>query len=123
MSTIPQVTYTDQGAAAVVRPVGEFDINETDQLRSAFVEAISATRPRVVVDLSLTTFLDSMALGAIVGAHRRAVVWGGWVCLVAPPANVLKVLRITKLDTVLPIYDTVDQALGHGRGTSQPSAS
>ena len=97
----------------VVRPTGDFDMSAVDLLRSTFADAIDATTHRVVVDLSETTFLDSMALGSIIGALRRASGWGGWVRLVAPRPNVRKVLRLTELDTVFGLYDTVDQAIAH----------
>jgi hypothetical protein len=54
-----------------------------------------------------------MALGTIVGAGRRTSEEGGWIRLVAPTPNVRKVLRITEIDTVVGLYDTVDEAIAH----------
>ncbi|MCW2784187.1 MAG: anti-anti-sigma factor [Marmoricola sp.] len=120
----PTVTHFEQDGVVVVAPIGEFDIAGTDLLRSAFADAISADRAQVVLDLSGTTFLDSMALGTIIGAGRRASGWGGWVRLVAPPANIRKVLHLTELDKVFGLYDTVDQAATHDvdRRSSTPGA-
>jgi anti-sigma B factor antagonist len=66
-----------------------------------------------VIDLSGTTFVDSMAIGTMLGVARRANGWGGWVRLVAPRPNVRRVLHLTGLDKVFAMYDTVDQAVLH----------
>jgi stage II sporulation protein AA (anti-sigma F factor antagonist) len=108
----PHIATTVVDGAVVVSPVGEFDIASVDLLRATFVEAL-ATSPQIVLDLSGTRFLDSMALGTIVGAGRRTSEEGGWIRLVAPTPNVRKVLRITEIDTVVGLYDTVDEAIAH----------
>lgn len=113
MSPLPHITCTETDGVTVMCPVGEFDIAGTDLLRSTLREAITAERSKLVVDLSATTFLDSTALGTLLGAARRAGGWDGWVRLVAPPANIRRVLRVTELDTVFGLYDTVDQAISH----------
>lgn len=114
MSALPHVTRTDHDATTVVvYPVGEFDIAGTDLLRSTFLDAVSATKNKLIIDLSGTTFLDSMALGTIIGARRRVAGWGGWVRLVAPQPNIHRVLRLTELDKVFGLYDTVEQAAAH----------
>jgi anti-sigma B factor antagonist len=120
MSDLPFVTRSEHDDVIVFSPVGEFDIAGTDLLRSAFTEALSASRCKLVVDLSATTFMDSMALGSVVGAGRKAGGWGGWLRLVAPPANIRRVLRITEIDTVLGLYDTVEEAIAHQAELAAP---
>lgn len=113
MADSPAIVQSDYGTAWVVKPVGEFDLSVVDLLRDTFLHGVSAERNRVVVDLSATAFLDSVALGALIGAGRRAREWGGYVRLVAPRPNIRKVLALTGLDTVFAMYDTVDQAVTH----------
>lgn len=115
MLQLPHVALSERGSdVVVVSPVGDFDIDGTDKLRRAFGDAVSPTRCKVVVDLSESTFMDSMALGTLIGAAKRAQGWGGWLRLVAPTAYVQKVLRVTNLDTVFGVYDTVDDAIENG---------
>ncbi|MCW2753902.1 MAG: anti-anti-sigma factor [Marmoricola sp.] len=109
----PHIVRTERGGIVVVAPVGEFDISSVEMLRSTFLDATSETNNKVVVDLSATTFLDSMALGTMLGVSRRVNGWGGWVRVAAPQPNVRKVLRITGLDKVFALYDTLDQAVAH----------
>lgn len=106
-------TFHRDDGVVVVCPVGEFDMAVLESLRSTFAEVVTPGCHKVVVDLSETTFLDSMALGTIIGAGRRATGWGGWLRLVSPPANIRKVLRVTEVDKVFGLYDTVEQACQH----------
>ena len=53
------------------------------------------------------------ALGTIVSAAKGTREKGGWLRLVAPTNAVRRALRITQIDTVLGLYDTVDQAVAH----------
>lgn len=106
------VTRIEESGASVLIPVGEFDVSSVEILRGAVLEAVAET-PRVVVDLSQTTFLDSMGLGALVGGARRSREAGGWLRLVNPRANVRRALSLTELDKVIGLYDTVDQAIEH----------
>lgn len=113
MSDLPALTISEHDGVVVVAPVGEFDIAGADLLRSAFTQSLAGSGHRLVVDLAGVTFLDSMALGAIIGAGRRAAEHGGWVRLVAPRPNVRRILRLTEVDRVLGLYDTVEQAVAH----------
>ena len=107
------VTRQDDDGTAVLAPVGEFDIATVEVLRSAILSAFEDSS-RLVLDLGQTSFLDSMALGAIIGAGKRAREAGGWVRLVAPQRNIRRTLRLTEMDRVFALYDTVDEALAHG---------
>ncbi|HKG48952.1 MAG TPA: STAS domain-containing protein [Actinomycetales bacterium] len=55
---------------------------------------------RVVIDMSAVSFLDCAGLSAILAAHRRAALGGGWVRLASlqkGPRRVIEVTRTTKL--------------------------
>lgn len=108
----PYVTRLDEGDAVVLAPTGEFDISTVDILRAELHEVLEQST-RIVLDLTGTTFLDSLALGSIVSAAKRARDGGGWLRLVSPTPAVRRALRITQIDTVLGLYDTVDQAVSH----------
>ena len=92
-------------------PSGEFDISSVHLLRDGIIEALERTST-IVLDMSDVTFVDSTALGAIVGGHRLAAGRrGGWMRIAAPQANIDRILRLMAMDQLLGIYDTVEQAL------------
>jgi len=57
----------DDGQTAVVSLVGAIDLAVSQRLRTILAEI---TSPNVVVDMSETTFIDSITIGALVAARQ-----------------------------------------------------
>ena len=104
------VARVQRDDAVVLSPIGEFDLATVDDLRQELHRALEDTN-RVVLDLADTRFLDSISLGVMVAACRRAKAAGGWLRLVRPRPNVRRMLRITQLDAVFDVYKRVDEAV------------
>ena len=66
---------------------------------------------KLIVDLSEVESCDSSGLSAILVANRIISVNEGQIRLAAPSEKVHNLIRITQLDRVLPVTDTVEQAL------------
>ena len=99
------------GDVPVVTVSGEIDVATAPQLRQHLEASPVAEAPTVVVDLTGVSFLDSTALGVLVGAHRRRGEVGGDLRLVVTEPRILKVFEITDLIRVFRIVGTVDEAL------------
>ncbi|MCO8273507.1 STAS domain-containing protein [Actinoplanes sp. TRM 88003] len=85
----------DEGqAATVLRPTGELDINARDELHATIVEALS-TSPRVVVDLTDVTFIDSEALGALIDGYNAALASGTGFRVINAASAVARVLNVS----------------------------
>ena len=90
-------------APVVVAPV-EIDLATVGPFREAVRAAIRSHRGEPVwVDLSRVAFMDSVGLGVLVGSRKYALLGEGDLFLVAPSALVVKLLRVTGLDRMLPI--------------------
>jgi anti-sigma B factor antagonist len=85
---------------AVVAPRGELDLVGVDDLRRALLQACEA-ETLVVVDLADVTFMDSAALGVIVGATKRMQREGGGLQVVNAQGEPLRAIQITGLDVLL----------------------
>ena len=96
---------------AVVSVSGEIDVATAPGLRERLHELIAEDSSTVVVDLLGVTFLDSTALGVLVGAHKRCREAGGELRLVVTEPRIMKVFEITGLTEVFPIFRTVAGAL------------
>lgn len=96
----------------MVVAAGEIDLCTSPELREALTAAAQRSR-RVIVDVTRVTFLDSTGMAAIVAtakhAHPRQE---RNVCLVGATGPVLRVLEITGLTAMLPIYSSVEEAGG-----------
>lgn len=91
------------------RFVGEIDFTSAGPVQSTLTSMILPGGGTVVADLSQVTFIDSSGLGALVQAHRTALERETRLVVVAS-SPVLRLLRVTGLDTVLETYDGLDAA-------------
>jgi anti-sigma B factor antagonist len=59
----------------------------------------------IEVDLRFVTFLDSSGLGLLARLRQASQLRGGSVTLLAPPAQVLRTLRIVGFDQIFSITE------------------
>jgi anti-sigma B factor antagonist len=95
----------------VVAVRGEIDLFTAPELKSALGEAIEGGRTRIVVDLSETSFLDSTALGVLIGTVKRLRSRDGRLTIVNVDQNIAKTFEITGLDQIFTIRSTREEAL------------
>lgn len=100
----------DRDDHAVVTATGEIDVETAGSLSDSVTEALTRA-PRVLLDLSAVTFIDSTGLGVLVRAHRAAEARGGFFAVVHPTPQTRKLVRVLGLDQLLHVYDTHEQAL------------
>ncbi len=99
------------GDAVVYRLSGSLDVASSPSLRAALIEAADEGKHDIVVDLTRLEFLDSTGLGALIGAHRRALEHGGHVRLIVGEGMIQRLLTITGLMRVFAVYSSLDAAL------------
>jgi anti-sigma B factor antagonist len=94
---------------------GEIDIYTAPLFKQAVVGLVSEGAKDVVIDLSGVTFMDSSGFGTLLGATRRLRPTGGGLHLASPNSTIQRMLRLTRLDTIMQIYvqiyDTRDEAV------------
>lgn len=95
----------------VVAVSGEIDLFTAPEFKQRVSAPIDEGRRHVIVDLTATTFIDSSSLGVLIGAHRRLRRHEGRLVIVCTHDAILKTFRITGLDSVFTIVDTLEDAL------------
>ena len=99
----------EDGSRTVVRLIGEADV--TTQVLGEALGAEAAKKPRfLLVDMSGLTFIDSGALHEIVRVYRSLRADGGLLALISPTPSVARVLQLSALDQVIPVYASVEEA-------------
>ena len=81
---------------------GEVDAYTAPELRAHLLDALRL-HPVVTVDLSTVTFMDSQGLAALLRARQEAESGGGSLRLEGVPSRVLKLLQLTRLESLFTI--------------------
>ena len=100
------------GETAVVSLSGEVDLWSAPELKRTLYDLLSAGRKRLVLDLAGVRFMDSTALGVLVGIQRR-LDGEERLALAAPSAEVLRVFELTGVAGGFQIFPAADAALEH----------
>ncbi len=100
---------------SVVAVSGELDLTTAPRLKWMLHDLLHAGRTKPVVDLTETTFMDSTALGVLVGVNRGLTDDMRLVIVCARP-NVLKIFELSGMDGVFTIVPTLEEALQYARG-------
>jgi anti-sigma B factor antagonist len=92
---------TTSDDVAVLAMGGEIDFAASPQLRDRLFGHIKSGRHRLVLDLSDATFIDSTAIGVVVGALTRLrEVGGGTLAVVCPDGDERVSIRYPETPTV-----------------------
>lgn len=79
---------------------GEVDIFNSQDLKSTLVSLVSETKGNIEINCAGISYMDSTALGALVGALKSVKAAGHEIILQNVKPNLLKIFKITNLDKV-----------------------
>jgi len=95
-----------------LRVDGRLDAMGAVGLRDRLERAIADGINRIVVDLSVTDFVDSAGLAALAKGMKDARSEGGDLRLVSPRSGIaLRVFQLTRFDQVFEMGQSVDQLI------------
>jgi anti-sigma B factor antagonist len=96
---------------------GDLDLASAPSLKWALADLQSGDHHHVVVDMSKVSFIDSTALGVLVGA-QRAMDQGVHLAVACAEENVLRIFELTGLDGMFEIVPTLEDALSFVQGSA-----
>lgn len=102
-------TNQDQ-AHTVITVDGEVDLASSGELDLAIIDALALGTSRLTVDLTQVGFLDSSGLGVIVKGLKRAKESETEFDVIIENDRVLKVFKLTGLDSVINIFPSFTAA-------------
>lgn len=94
----------------VIALTGEVDVYTAPRLKQQMISLLDGGATNLVVDLTGVEYLDSTALGVLIGGLKRMRERDGDVVLVCPGARIRRVFEITGLDKIFGIYENEDDA-------------
>jgi anti-sigma B factor antagonist len=114
------VRQSDVGPVLAVS--GEIDVYTAPMFKQAVVGLVTDGTQHVFIDMNGVTYMDSSGFGALLGATKRLRPAGGALHLVGAKPTVERMLHLTRLDTVIEMHSTLDQAIAAARHGAKVAA-
>lgn len=106
-----QTTTDNGGGIEIVSMPAELDLTTSEGVAALGCAAIARLARLVLLDLAGLSFCDARGLSVFVRIANQADAAGCRFGLIAPQPPVAKILRISGLDSRMPVFATVDDAL------------
>ena len=94
----------------IIELEGEVDVYTAPQLKQQMISLLESGAKELVVDLTKVDYLDSTALGVLIGGLKRMRERDGNMVLVCPSPRIRRVFEITGLDKIFDIFNVQQEA-------------
>ena len=91
---------------------GEIDLHESPHVKEKLQPLIESKQPRILLDLSGVSYIDSSGLALFIEAMQRTAGYGGQFGLYGLRQNVRAIFDIARLDQVFKLYPDKAAAVG-----------
>ena len=106
-----ELSVNQESGVTIVTITGSVDSADSGALLSFFNDLIDNGQTSLVVDLIRMDFIVSMGLGVFVQTYTRLRRVGGFIRLADVQPLILQIIKTTGLDRLLPLYDSVAEAV------------
>ena len=97
--------------AVVWRP--ETELEDPSHMKDALEEFKSSGSRTVLLDLMEKEWLSSSEIGVVMWVFKELDSMGSNLCLLAVSPFVMKTIKVTGIDQLLPVYDSRETALNN----------
>ena len=112
METIRLETgFREVSGKQVLDVSGEIDVYTAPRFREAVDCILASGQKHLVINMGGVTYMDSSGFGTLLSATKRLRPEGGTINLVRCSPAIDRILRITKLDSIFSIFDSVEDAI------------
>jgi anti-sigma B factor antagonist len=102
-------TENFDGGILQVKLAGRMDAQGTEEINQEFMDCACSERS-VIVDMTAVGFLASMGLRTLLLVAKAVSRRGGKMVLLNPDTNVTKILEMARIDSLIPIHRSLDEA-------------
>lgn len=108
------LTENRNGSVVTLGASGRIDHQTADAFQQALDPYLGDCKEggdKVVLDFSDVNYVSSVGLRVLLMASKKTKAQKGQICVAGMQPTVGEVFRISRFDTILPAYDTVDDAV------------
>ena len=105
------VKMENKNGLTVCHVEGEIDINSSPAIKKAFDRILSAKTPKIIVNLSKVTYVDSSGLATLVEILKNMRSYGGRLRLTNLSSKIKSLFEITKLEKLFEIMADEEEAI------------
>ena len=103
MEILIDSSFDDAKNSWQVKISGEVDLFNSAQMKQKLLSLIDQKPANLIIDCSSLEYIDSTALGALVGVLKNTKSYGCDISLINVKPNIEKLFKITNLDKVFRI--------------------
>jgi anti-sigma B factor antagonist len=101
---------TDSGAT-IIELEGMLVIGrESERLESTVQKLVQDGKQKIIIDLTKVSYVDSSGVGILVGSFGHCKRGGGEMRVIGVQDPILHILKITRVDQVLPLDGSLEEA-------------
>jgi anti-sigma B factor antagonist len=97
---------------------GELNVNSAPDLRRLLMKYVNRSKPKLLLDLTGLSFMDTSGLATLIEAHLKAEKNGGMLAVFGLAARITEVFAVTRVTKLFHIFRSEEEALAVVRGTS-----
>lgn len=101
----------DKNGLAVCYIEGEIDINTSPGVKKSFDKLISSKTPKIIINLSKVSYVDSSGLATLVEILKNMRSYGGRLRLSDMSSKIKSLFEITKLEKLFEIVADEKEAI------------
>ena len=107
-----EIKYTElENGVRVITLTGTLDMQGTFSVEIQFARYCEGENVRVLVDLSGVAYISSIGIPMLINTARSVTSQGGRMGLVGPIYDVNRVLELTGVSLIIPVFHDFDTAV------------
>jgi anti-sigma B factor antagonist len=116
-----ETSLRHRDSVPVLDVAGEIDIYTTPQFKEAVSAAIDEGQAAIIINMTKVTYMDSSGFGTLLSATKRLRPMSGGLYLYGCNDAILRMLQITRLNTIFGVHVTEDEALAAAQSSEETS--
>ncbi|MCD6119073.1 STAS domain-containing protein [bacterium] len=101
----------DHGNWQICSLSGAINASNSDKFSELFLQTMAKCNKNLIVNLKELDFIDSKGISAFIIGKKVLAKNGLSICISNVPSPVRKILNITFIDNIIPIYEDIAQVM------------